>query len=73
MPDKKGTPKSVQHENRRRRYENRTKLENKLGHKLPSNMHAHHSGNGLKPVDASKHGSLHGRGNKGVSKVYKRK
>jgi hypothetical protein len=72
MPtEKKNAPKSVKSENRRRRYENRRKMEEKLGRKLKSNEAVHHKPDGsLTVVDKASHGAKHGRGNKGKAGTY---
>ena len=72
MPDRLGTPKWKQSENRLKRYHARKDKEDQIGRKLGPDEAVHHSGNGTRIVNKKERGAKHGRGNKGPKGVYKR-
>lgn len=82
MPDRKGVSKAVRSKNRRVREESRRKVEGRLAKKhgrsqaraMMRGKDVHKTKGGyLKLVSKSKHGGMHGRGNKGRARAYRRR
>jgi len=87
MPvENKGASNKTIARNRRIQYQARKKVEDRLtkkyggtksarqrARKFMQGKHVHHTKRGLELIDPVKHGKQHGRGYKGLSRLYRRR